>query len=149
MLDGTAGLIAHDADKLDQRRAGADIERRGDIGRRQRGADALAGMLDLDAGTLEQFEQRTGGEFLLRECHGDAFRHMRRQIGKRHAVERAHAHGPLQQRRGPDPERFRDGAFGRHIIERDQLGGGAAPHVGQIGEDAGNVRRDRRRATAG
>ncbi len=65
MLDGAAGLIAHDADKLDQRRTGADVERRGDVGRRQRGADALAGVLDLDAGALEQFEQRPRGEFLL------------------------------------------------------------------------------------
>ena len=144
MLDGAAGLIAHDADKLDQRRTGADIERRGDVGRRQRGADALAGVLDLDAGALEQFEQRARGKFLLGEGHGDAFRHVRRQMRKRHAVERAYAHGALQQRIRPDPERFRDRAFRRHIVERDELGGGAAPHVGQIGEDAGNIRRDRR-----
>ena len=58
MLDAAAGLVVDDAHKLDQRRAGAHAERLGDVGRRQARADALARALDLDAGALEQFEQR-------------------------------------------------------------------------------------------
>ena len=65
MLDRAAGLIEHDAHELDQRRAGANVERVGDLGCGKTGADALARMLDLDAGALEKLEQRPRGQFLL------------------------------------------------------------------------------------
>ena len=39
-------------------------ERLGDLRRREACADALARALDLHAGALEQFEQRTAGELL-------------------------------------------------------------------------------------
>ncbi len=145
MLDGAAGLIADDANKLDQRRAGAHFERLGDVGRRQPGADALARMLDLDPGTLEKLEQRPRRQFLLGEGHGDALGNMRRQIGERHAVDRAHADRTLQQLIRTDAERLRHRTGRRHIIEGEKLDRRAPPHVGEIGEHAGDIRGHRRR----
>ena len=145
VLDGAAGLIADDANEFDQRRSGAHLERFRDVGRRQPGADALAGMLDLHARAFQELKQRPRGQFLAGERHRDAFGNVRRQIGERHAVDGAHANRSLQHLIRPDAKRLRDRTVRRHIVERKELDRRAPPHVGEIGEHAGNIRGNRRR----
>ena len=58
MLDATAGLVENDPNKLDQRRAGVQAERLGNIRCCETRADTLACMLDLHAGVFKQFQQR-------------------------------------------------------------------------------------------
>ena len=120
VLDAAAGLVVHDAHELDERRSGAHAERMRDVGRRQPGADALARVLDLHAGPLEQFEQRPRSELLAGEGHRNALGHVGGEIGERQAVDRAHAHRALQQliraqRQAPAPRAFR-----RHVVEGQQ-----------------------------
>ena len=145
MLDATAGLVVDHPDKLDERRSGAHVERFGNLAGRKHGADALPRVLDLDPGALEQFEQRPRCQFLLAEGHRNALGNVRGEIGKRHAVDGTHTHRALQQLVRPDAERLRNGAFRRHIVERQELDRRAAAHFGEIGQNAGYVGGHRRR----
>ncbi len=145
MLDAAPGLVIDDAHQLDQRRAAAHAERLGDGGRGEPCADALARVLDLDAGALKQFEQRPRRQFLPREGDRHALGHVRGEIGERQAIDRAHAHRALQQLVGRGGERLRHRAFRRHIVEREQLDRRAPAHVGNVGEHAGDIGGDRRR----
>ena len=97
MLDAAAVAIIDGAHEFDQRRAGLDPQGAGDIRGGKTGGNPLRRALDLDAGAFEQFEQRPVGQILGAESHADPLGHVRQQIGKRHAVDRADTDRALQQ----------------------------------------------------
>ena len=140
VLDSPARLVADDANEFNQRRSGAHLKRFGDIGRRQAGADALPRMRDLHSCALQEIKQRPRGQLLARERYRDTFGNVGRQIRERHAVDGTHAHGALQHLICPDTKRLRHRTVRRHIVERQQLDRRAPPHLGEIGENASDVR---------
>jgi len=84
---------------------------------------------------------------LFGECHRDAFRGTW-VVDTKTARDRRRAREPNAAAIDPPHVqrlRHRGRAGGRHIIEGEKLDRRAAPHVGEIGQHAGNIRGHRRR----
>ena len=118
VLDTAAGMVVDQPGKFDQRRAGMNVKRRGDIGRRQGGANALARMLDFDPGAFKQIQQWPRSEFLAGERSA--------KCSPAHNVVRYENGSPSTERTrtdrcsiwsGGNAERLRHRTFRRHIIE--------------------------------
>ena len=139
MFDAASVAVIDRAHQFDQRRAGLDTKRTGNVRRGKRGGNPLRRALDLDARSFEQFEQRPVGQFLAAERDADTLRHMRQQIGKRQAIDRADADRTLQQFMLAGAERLGGRTAGPHVGKRQQLHLGAAAHVGEVRQHAGDV----------
>jgi len=118
---------------------GLDTKRAGNVRRSKACGNPLRRPLDLDARPFEQFEQRPVAQFPGVERDADTLRHMRQQIGKRQAIDRADADRPLQQFMLAGAERLGGRTTGPHVGKRQQLDLGAAAHVGKVRQHAGNV----------
>ena len=91
MFDAASIAVKDRADQFDQRRAGLDPQRTGNIRRGKAGGNPLGRAFDLDARPFQVLKQRPVGQLVAAERNPDTLRHMRQQIGKPQAVDRADA----------------------------------------------------------
>ncbi len=118
VLDALALMIEDDLRERDERRAGVETERFGNLGGRERGADGLCRAVDAYARALQQDQQRRGGEIGLGIGDADALGHVRDEIRERLAIDEAHAHRALAATARREVERIRDQRRGVDKRER-------------------------------